>query len=190
MIEKEVNIMLKIGIVVASIRDHAKGIAVGEWIYEFAKNRHDEGVEYELIPLRDYDLPLLTTGVAEATGPVIDVWKQKIASCDGFVFVTPEYNRSVPGAFKNALDYLQLEVNNKAVGYVAYGGISGLAAITSLRVIAAEQAMADVRAMVTLSTNLDFEKGVGFKPHDYHNGNVNRMLDQVIAWTSALSVLR
>lgn len=182
--------MLKIGIIVASVRDNANGVAVGNWTLDFANNRKDEGVEYELVSLKDYDLPMLTTMAFEAKGPVIDAWKAKMAEFDGYVFVTPEYNRALPGAFKNALDFLQPEVNNKAVGYVAYGGLGGLSAIQSLRIIAAEQAMADVRTMVTFSIMTDFENMSVFKPHDYHAANATGMLDQVISWSTALKTVR
>lgn len=182
--------MLKLGIIVASIRDNAKGIQVGNWTFDFATNRKDQDVEYELVSLRDYDLPFLTTDAAKATGPVIDAWKAKMSEFDGYVFVTAEYNRSIPGAFKNALDFLQPELHNKSVGYVAYGGIGGLSAINALRVVAGEQEMADVRTMVTFSIMTDFENFTVFKPHDYHVPNVNRMLDQVITWAKALKAIR
>lgn len=182
--------MLKIGIIVASVRDNANGNAVGDWTLNFANNRKDEGVEYELVALKDYDLPMLTTMAYQATGEVIDAWKAKMAEFDGYIFVTPEYNRSLPGAFKNALDFLQPEVNNKPVGYVAYGGLGGLAAIGSLRVIAAEQAMADVRTAVTFSLMTDFENMSVFKPHDYHEANATGMIDQVISWSKALKTIR
>jgi len=35
---------------------------------------------------------------------------------DGFVFVVAEYNHSITGALKNALDFLRKEWNNKAAG--------------------------------------------------------------------------
>ena len=182
--------MLKIGIIVASVRDNANGTAVGEWMYNFATARKDEGVEYEVVALKDYDLPMITTMAQAATGPVIDQWKAKMAEFDGYIFVTPEYNRSVPGAFKNALDFLTVEVNNKAVGYVAYGGLVGLAAIMSLRTIAAEQAMADTKTMVTFSLMTDFENFSVFKPFDYHQANANGLLNEVISWSTALKTVR
>lgn len=182
--------MLKIGIIVASVRDNADGTAVGEWMYQFATSRKDENVQYEVVSLMDYDLPMITTMAQTATGPIIDLWKSKMAEFDGYIFVTPEYNRSLPGAFKNALDYLTVEVNNKAVGYVAYGGLGGLAAIVSLRTIAAEQAMADVKTMVTFSIMSDFENFSVFKPADYHQANANGLLNEVISWSTALKTVR
>jgi NAD(P)H-dependent FMN reductase len=45
----------------------------------------------------------------------------KIGSFDAFVFVTPEYNGSIPGALKDAIDFLYAEWNDKAAGFVGYG---------------------------------------------------------------------
>ncbi len=182
--------MLKIGIIVASVRDNANGIQVGDWTLNYANSRNDENVEYELVSLRDYDLPMLTTQAADATGEAVDAWKAKMASFDGYVFITPEYNRAMPGAFKNALDFLQPEVHNKPVGYVGYGGLGGLAAINSLRLVAAEQEMADVRTMVTFSIMADFENFSVFKPHDYHAANANGMFNQVLLWAKGLKSVR
>ena len=44
---------------------------------------------------------------------------------DAYVFVTPEYNFGTPPALINALDYVYLEWNYKAAGFVSYGGLSG-----------------------------------------------------------------
>lgn len=181
---------MKIGIVLGSVRDNRNGKQVADWIMDYAHSRNDEGVEYELIDVKDFDLPYLNSAAADATGEDIDRWKDVMASCDGYVFITPEYNRSVPGAFKNALDYLQPELHNKAVGYAAYGGLGGLAAIQSLRGIAAEQEMADVRTMLTFSMMADFENFSVFKPHDYHVANAKGMFDQVLLWSKAFKTIR
>lgn len=181
---------MKIGIVLGSVRDNRNGKQVADWVMDYAKSRNDEGVVYELVDVKDFDLPMLNSAAADATGKDIDRWKETMASYDGYVFITPEYNRSVPGAFKNALDFLQPELHNKAVGYVAYGGLGGLAAIQSLRTIAAEQEMADVRTMVTFSLMTDFENFSVFKPHDYHVDNAKGMFDQVLLWSKALKTIR
>lgn len=181
---------MNIGIIIGSIREGRNGKQVGEWVYDFATARNDEGVTYELVDLKDYDLPLLGTTPTAAQGEAIGAWSQKIASFDGYVFVTPEYNRVLPGAFKNALDYLQPEFHNKAVGYAAYGGLGGLSAIQSLRLINAEQELASVRTMLTFSLMTDFENMSVFKPADYNKDNANKMLDQLLSWSKALKAVR
>ena len=181
---------MKIGIIIGSIRAGRNGEAVGKWVHDYALNRKDEGIEYELVDLKDYDLPLLGNEPSEIQGKTIKLWSEKMESFDGYVMITPEYNRGVPGAFKNALDYLQPEVHNKAVGYVAYGGLGGLSAIQNLSLINAEQELASVRTMVTFSIMTDFENMSVFKPADYHLANANQMFEQLISWSKALKTVR
>lgn len=182
--------MLKIGIVIASVRDGRNGKQVGDWVFNYANNRNDDNVSYELIDLKDFDLPLLGLTPTAEQGAAIKRWSDAFAAVDGYVIVTPEYNRALPGAFKNALDYLQPELHNKAVGYVSYGGLGGLASIESLRLINAEQELASVRTMVTFSLMSDFENMSVFKPHDYHLDNANKMFAQLISWSTALKAIR
>lgn len=184
--------MLKIGIILGSVREGRNGEAVANWVYEFAKNRAD--AEYEIVDLADYPLPLLGAKVDEAdqakVQEVVGAWQAKIASLDGYVFVTPEYNHSIGGALKNATDYLNPELNNKAAGFVGYGSLGGTRAHENLRLILGELQVADVRTAVTFSLMADFENFSVFKPADYHADNANEMLDQVLAWSGALKTLR
>jgi NAD(P)H-dependent FMN reductase len=117
-------------------------------------------------------------------------WARKIASFDGFVIVTPEYNHGTSGVLKNAIDYLYAEWNNKAVGFVSYGAVGGARAAEHLRLVAAELQMADVRQQVTLSLITEFESFSVFKPGDYNVAALSTLLDQVIAWSAALAPLR
>ena len=91
---------------------------------------------------------------------------------------------------KNAIDYLYAEWNNKAVGFVSYGGVGGARAAEHLRLVAGELQMADVRQQVALSLITEFESFSVFKPGDYNVEALNVLLDQVIAWSAALSPLR
>ena len=84
-------------------------------------------------------------------------WAEKIASFDGFVFVTPEYNHATSGALKNAIDFLYAEWNNKAAGFVSYGAAGGARAVEHLRLVLGELQIADVTSQVALSLLTDFE---------------------------------
>jgi len=117
-------------------------------------------------------------------------WAAKIGSFDAYVFVTAEYNHGIPGALKNAIDFLFAEWNNKAAGFVSYGGAGGARAVEHLRLVMAELQIADVRAQVLLSLFTDFENFSVFKPTKHHETSVNAMLDQVIAWGRAMKTLR
>ena len=109
---------------------------------------------------------------------------------DGFVIVTPEYNHSTSGVLKNAIDFLYAEWNNKAVGFVSYGGAGGARAAEHLRLVAGELQMADVRQQVVLSLITEFENFSVFRPGEYNVATLHTLLDQVVAWSAALAPLR
>lgn len=183
---------LRIGIVVGSVRQGRNAEAVAKWMYDFATKRHD--ADYELVDLINYRLPLLGQELPvdrqEEANNAIKSWSEKMASFDGYIFVTPEYNHAVGGALKNALDYLNPELNNKAASFVGYGSLGGVRAHENMRLILGELQVADVRTAVTFSLMSDFENMSVFKPADYHDGNANMMLDQLLAWSGALRTLR
>ncbi|PWI19403.1 NADPH-dependent FMN reductase [Streptomyces sp. Act143] len=184
--------MTKIGIIIGSTRPGRNGEAVARWVHEVASERTD--AEFELVDLLDYKLPVLDEAYPASLGnytqPHTQAWAEKIASFDGFVIVTPEYNRSVPGALKNAIDFLYAEWNNKAVGFVSYGSLGGARAVEHLRGIAGELQLADVRSQVALSLFTDFENFSVFKPADIQRDTLVTTLDQVVAWAKALAPLR
>ena len=184
--------MTKIGIILGSTRPNRNGEQVAKWVYGIASRRED--AEYELVDLRDYPLPHLDEPLPPSMGQYQNehtkAWAQKIASFDGFVIVTPEYNHSTSGVLKNAIDYLYSEWNNKAVGFVSYGAVGGARAAEHLRLVAAELQMADVRQQVALSLLTEFENFSVFKPGDYNLAALDTLLDQVIAWSAALAPLR
>jgi len=184
--------MLKIAIIIGSTRPGRKGEDVAKWTHEIARRRTD--AEFELVDIKDYNLPLLDEPVPPSMGqysqPHTKRWAAKIGSFDAFVFVTPEYNHATSGALKNAIDFLFAEWGNKAAGFVSYGGASGVRAVENLRLILAELQVATVRAQVGLSLFSDFENFSVFKPDARHEKSVNAMLDQVIAWGGALKPLR
>ena len=91
-------------------------------------------------------------------------WSAKMAEFDGYVFVVSEYNHSITGALKNALDYLAPEVNNKAAGFVSYGSAGGARAVEHLRGILSEMQVAHVRNAVLMSLFTDFENFSIFTP--------------------------
>lgn len=156
--------MVRIGSIVGSTRPGRKGEAVARWIHEIAKKLSD--AEFELVDIHAFHLPFFDEPFSpfarallkrEYTQPHTQEWSAVIAPFDGYVFVTPEYNHSVPGALKNALDFLYSEWNNKAAGCVSYGGAGGTRAVEHLRLILAELQVATVRDEVNLSVHTDFE---------------------------------
>jgi NAD(P)H-dependent FMN reductase len=184
--------MTRIGIILGSTRPNRNGEQVAKWVFDVASHRAD--AEFELVDLRDYPLPHLDEPLPPSLGQYQNEhtqrWAATIASFDGFVIVTPEYNHGTSGVLKNAMDYLYAEWNNKAVGFVSYGGVGGARAAEHLRLVAGELQMADVRQQVALSLITEFENFSVFKPGDYNLPALNTLLDQVIAWSTALAQVR
>ncbi|WP_280840245.1 NAD(P)H-dependent oxidoreductase [Micromonospora sp. A200] len=184
--------MTRIGIIIGSTRPGRNGAAVAQWVHDVARQRTD--ADFEIVDLLDYKLPHLDEVYPPSMGqyqqPQTLEWARKIASFDGFVMVTPEYNHSTSGALKNAVDFLYNEWNNKAVGFVSYGSVGGARAVEHLRLIAGELQMADVRSQVALSLFTDFENFSTFKPNDFQRDALTAALDQVVAWSEALEPLR
>lgn len=176
---------LNIGIILGSTRQGRLSPQVGEWVKNIADQRGD--ANYEIVDIADYKLPLL--GESDATEQAA-AWNEKLNSLDGFVFIVQEYNHSITGALKNAIDYARDSWFNKAAGIVSYGSVGGARAAEHLRGILGELSVADVRVHAALSLFTDFENFTVFKPADLHLTNVNGMLDQVIAWSGALKTLR
>lgn len=177
---------LNIGIILGSTREGRVSPQVGEWVKEIADKRGD--ANYTIIDIADYKLPLLGEAGGDASGAA--AWSEIIAAQDGFIFIVQEYNHSITGALKNALDYLREEWNNKAAGIVSYGSVGGARAAEHLRGILGELLVADVRVHPALSLFTDFENGTDFKPKTVQEDSVNQMLDQLIPWSKALFTIR
>jgi NAD(P)H-dependent FMN reductase len=184
--------MTRIGIILGSTRPGRNGAQVAQWVHEIASRRTN--VDFELVDLIDYPLPHLDEPIPPSLGQYqgehTKEWAKKIASFDGFIIVTPEYNHSTSGVLKNAIDYLFAEWNNKAVGFVSYGAVGGARAAEHLRLVSGELKMADVRAQVALSLFTDFLDFTKFVPGEYQVQSLNVLIDEVVAWSEALAPLR
>ncbi len=193
--------MVRIAIVVGSTRPGRRGDQVARWVQsEAAASVQDAaGLEYELVDLAAVGLPLLDEPVPAAIGDYRHEhtrrWARIVASFDGFLFVTPEYNHAMPPALINAIDYLFAEWNDKAAGFVSYGLNGGIRAVEQLRMALAEVKVACVRSQVALSLFADFviedmaEPGT-FHPAEHHGPVLARLLGELTAWASALQPLR
>jgi len=158
--------MTKIAIILGSTRPGRNGEAVARWVLDAARQRTD--ADFELVDVADFDFPLLDEPVPASMGgytkPHTLSWADTIRGFDGFIFVTAEYNHGIPGALKNAIDFIYAEWNNKAAGFVSYGSAGGVRAVEHLRGVMAELQIADVRAHVFLSLATEFENYKVFTP--------------------------
>jgi NAD(P)H-dependent FMN reductase len=184
--------MVKLQVILGSTRPGRNGEAVAHWVYEQTKKRDD--LEVELVDIADYDLPLLDEPVPPSMGKYskdyTKKWAAKIAEADGYIFVAGEYNHGIPGALKNAIDYLYAEWNNKAAGFVSYGSAGGVRSVEHLRGVMGEIQIADVREQLFLSLAHDFENYSQFKPNEQHEQKLNLVLDQLILWSKAMQTVR
>ncbi len=185
---------IKIGIIIASIREGRAGETVANWVFEQAKLRNESDVTYEIIDLKSFDLPLLGAKASEAQASAIGAWSQTMASYDGYVLVTPEYNHVVPGALQNAFQFLKPEVANKALAFVGYGFLGAARGIVGFRAHLAYQQVAMTQQQINLSFNVDYKNVFTpeqeFAPGAWHLDEVKVLFDQLTGWSKALQALR
>jgi NAD(P)H-dependent FMN reductase len=183
---------LKIAIILGSTRPGRNGEAVAQWVLEQAQGR--SGADYELVDLADFPMPLFDEAVPPSFGQYAGAhtieWAQKVADYDGYVFVTPEYNHSIPASLKNALDYVYAEWNDKAAALVGYGSLGGARAVEHLRGIASELQLAHVRQSLGFSLFTDFENFSTFTPGPQHQAAAATMFDQLERWATAMKAVR
>lgn len=182
-----------IGIVIGSTRPGRVGDQVAKWVEDRAARRQD--ATFEVVDLREHQLPLLDEPAPAALSTDYRHdhtrrWSAEIARFDGFVFVTPEHNHSVPASLKNAIDYLFVEWHDKAAGFVSYGVHGGVRAVEHLRQILAEVRVADARTAVALNLFDDFLEMREFRPRSHHEQVLDRMIDEVVVLVRALRTVR
>lgn len=185
----------KIAIIISSTRQTRFGEKPAQWVYEIAAQRND--MEVELLDLRDYPMPFFdevaSNAWAPSTNEVAQRWQQKVAEFDGYLFITAEYNRSIPAVLKNAIDYAYPEWNRKAASFVGYGSVGGARAVEHLRQICVELQMAPTRTGVHIQ-GADFmavwQQGKNLTEIEYLQTNAKNMLDELAWWTKALKTAR
>ena len=186
----------RIAVIIGSIRPNRFGDKPANWIYEHAKARDD--IEVELVDLKDYELPLFDAPASDlwmpTPNPVAAKWQAKLEAFDGFIFVTAEYNRSVPGALKNAIDWAYKPFNKKAVGYLSYGSVGGARAVEHLRNIMVELQAVSVRQGIHIGGSDFVPIMLGQKSWDEVKGGfdafVPDLLDNLVWWTEATRTAR
>src|ERR1700710_338309 len=130
----------RIPLVIGSTRPTRFADKPAQWMLKQAQARSD--MDVEVVDLRDHPLPFFSEMASNLHAPSKDPeairWQERIASFDGFIFVVAEYNHSITGALKNALDQAFKEWNRKPFTAIAYGGAGGARALEHLRGIGTE----------------------------------------------------
>jgi NAD(P)H-dependent FMN reductase len=127
--------MTKIAVIIGSTRQGRQTDKLAKWVAQEVGKKAD----VEILDLRDYPLSFIDEPISprynpdRKPAPETQKWLDKIATFDGYVLVTPEYNRSTSAVLKNAIDVIGHETDDKPVALVGHGSSGGAQAIANLR---------------------------------------------------------
>lgn len=183
----------RIAIVIGSTRPGRYAEKAAAWMLKQARARDD--MEVELLDLLDHPMPFF-----DEKGPLISVpsenaealrFQQTLARYDGFVFAVAEYNHSITGVLKNALDQAYKEWSRKPFTAIGYGGIGGARAVEQLRLIAIALQMVSTASSVHIG-GADFKSTSpmgGNKPIEHIEAGLlaaaKSSLDELVWWARA-----
>lgn len=192
--------MSKLEIIIGSTRPSRAADLVAPWVVERAKNHG--AFEVEVLDLRDWPLPLFGEHAATIgdpadptySDPSVRRWNAKVKEADAFLVITPEYNHSVPGVLKNAIDnvYASWGLRNKPLASVGYSGglVGGARAIEHLVHIAVEAEAVPLRNSVLVG-NVRGAMDENGQPKDPRlEATLQIVLDDLAWWSSALEAAR
>lgn len=189
---------MKLGIIVGSIRQGRVSDKMAQWVYNAAAKQSD--VEVEMIDLLDYKLSLFDEPISPQYNPnrapegETKRWLDALADKDAFVIVTPEYNRSIPGALKNALDYVAYEIQNKPVAIATHGSSNGAQAVSSLRSVIPGLLGVTTPTFVGLpygvAMSFDAEGNTTADENGQFAGLLDKVLTELTEYGTALATMR
>lgn len=170
---------MEFGIIIGSTREGRVSPQVADFVHKVATEKNT-GHEFTILDIKEYDIPFV------GTGEVNPKWSEDIDKMDGCIFITPEYNQSIPAPLKNAVDVLNPEWSGKVGAIVSYGGFGGVRSAGHLRQVISSLGMAVVSSNPTFLLRTEFENMTTFKPQEYGKISVDKMLDELITWTVGL----
>lgn len=185
----------KIGIILSTTRETRFADRPAQWVLEIAKARGD--ADYEIVDLRDHPLPFFDAVGSPRFVPLTNeaqlAFARKIGEFDGYIFVTAEYNHTVPGVLSNALTYIHDEMERKPAAFVGYGAVGGSRAVEHLRALVVELSTVPTRFAVHI--NMEpllgmLRGGKDFGDYDYLAPTVTTMLDELAWYTRTLKAGR
>jgi NAD(P)H-dependent FMN reductase len=152
--------VVSLKIIIGSTRAGRSADLVWPWVA--ARAAAHKAFETEVLDLRDWELPFFDESPQTVGDPAdprysaaaVRQWNAKLAEGDAYLVITPEYNHSLPGVLKNAIDcvYRSFAFRNKPLGFVSYsaGIVGGARAIGHLADIAFEAEMVPMRNSVII----------------------------------------
>jgi len=179
--------------IIASTRPGRVGPAIARWFDEYAK-AHGK-FDAHLIDLADFNLPVYDEphhpARREYTQDHTKKWSESVKAADAFVFVTPEYNYSLPPSLSNALDYLFWEWQYAPVAFVSYGGVSGgLRSAQTARLMTSTLKMMPLPEGVALPNVFAQIKDGVFAANELNTQGAASILNEMVKWAEALKPLR
>lgn len=187
---------LKVVVIVGTTRQGRSGRKIADWYFSEAQKVAPDNIELELLDIADFNLAVFDEPVSPMMHQYNDVQNkiaEKIGAADGFVFVTGEYNHSVPGSLKNFIDYVNAEWHHKPAAYVGYGTVGGSRAIEHLITIMAELRVASVaNSFDHIMINSPWEglNEDGSPKEGYKHGDIEKQLKELAWWADALKAAR
>lgn len=188
----------KIALIIGSTRAARFADVPAQWMLRQARSRDD--MDVELVDLRDFSLPFFDEFASNAyvpsASPEAVRWQETIAKYDGFIFVVAEYNHSMTGALKNALDQAYTEWNHKPFTAIGYGGVGAARAIEHLRLVGVELHMVSTHAAVHIGGTDFFTvfPAVGNQPIETIEQSLlpsaTTALDELVWWANATMAAR
>lgn len=180
-------------VLITSTRPGRAGEPIARWFAEEAATHG--GFDVDLADLAEIALPFMDEpkhpSLRQYEHDHTKAWSERVDRADAFVFVTPEYNHGMTAQLKNALDYLNQEWANKAVGFVSYGGVSGgTRAVQHAKAVLGVLRLHAVAASVNAPMFQQFLEEGEFRPNLPLQQGATAMLDELAAVTEALRPLR
>jgi NAD(P)H-dependent FMN reductase len=183
--------MLNLKIIIGSTRPGRAADRVIPWIT--ALSGQHGAFRADVLDLRDWDLPMFNETLATLgdprdpafSAPVVRRWNDTIAAGDAYLFVTPEYNHSVPAVLKNAIDSVfgTFAFRAKPAACVAYSGsiAGGVRAVEHLAHIAVEAELVPLRNSVVIPY-VEAAFGDDGQPLDHRTAAAAKILLDDLAW--------
>lgn len=188
--------MAHIKVILGSVRPGRFGIQPAEWIMKLSE-RYGEGATFELVDLKEIDLPMLDTPIPPSMVPRNQsdhqaAWAKVIDEADGFIFVTAEYNHSIPASLKNAIDFLADEWAYKPVAFIGYGADAGAArAIEHLREVAGWLKMYDISDHLLIREYyLNQDENGAYQFNEQQEQKAEAIIKQVVFWADVMKPAR
>jgi len=146
---------MKLAIILGSTREGRVTERLAKWVVQGAKELPDTQVEF--IDLKDYPMPFFEEPISPRYNPDrkpegnVQKWLEKLGAADAYIFVTPEYNHSISGVLKNAIDYIDFQLVKKPATAVSHGSVGGGRAILQLKEILSESKAAIIPSQIAFT---------------------------------------